>query len=72
MWDVLIWTGAGVTLIGLGLLLYCITKVARARKSGVDEEAMGAILQSVVAVNLGGLCLSAIGLMCVVLGIAFQ
>lgn len=72
MWDILIWAGAAVTVLGVGLLLYCILKVAKARKTHVDEKDMRAILQSVVAVNLGGLCLSAIGLMCVVLGIAFQ
>ncbi len=67
--DFLIWIGAAVTLIGLGLLVWCILRVARARKTGLDEEAMRAELRKVVPLNTGALFLSVIGLMLVVLGI---
>ena len=67
--DMLIWIGAAVTLIGLGLLVWCILRVARARKSGLDEDAMRAELRRVVPLNTGALFLSVIGLMLVVLGI---
>lgn len=67
--DGLIWTGAAVTLAGLGGLVWCIVKVAAARRAGLDDAALRARLQRVVALNLGALLLSAIGLMMVVAGI---
>lgn len=65
----LIWIGAVVTLIGLAGLIWCILKVQRARKKGLDDTALKAELQKVIAFNLGALLLSAIGLMMVVAGI---
>ena len=65
----LIWIGALVTLIGLAGLIWCILKVQGARKRGLDDEALKAEIQKVVALNLGALFLSAIGLMMVVVGI---
>ncbi len=65
----LIWIGALVTLLGLAGLIWCILKVQRARKKGLDDAALKAELQKVVALNLGALLLSAIGLMMVVVGI---
>ena len=65
----LIWIGAGLTLVGLAGLIWCIVIAARARKEGLDDEAMRARLQKVVVLNLGALAVSAIGLMTVVLGV---
>ena len=65
----LIWIGAAVTLLGLFGLIWCIVGVARARRAGLDDEAMKQKLQSVVALNMGALFLSVIGLMMVVIGI---
>ncbi|MEM7752730.1 MAG: hypothetical protein AAF230_04895 [Pseudomonadota bacterium] len=67
--EALIWIGALVTLIGLLGLIWCIVKVQRARKKGLDEDGLKAELQKVVALNLGALLLSAFGLMMVVVGI---
>lgn len=68
----LIWIGALVTLLGLAGLIWCILVVQKARKEGLDDAALKARLQKVVAMNMGALFLSAIGLMMVVLGIAFR
>lgn len=65
----LVWIGALVTLAGLAGLVWCILRVARAKRQGLDDEGLKAELQKVVALNLGALCLSAIGLMMVVIGI---
>ncbi|MCV2865246.1 hypothetical protein [Defluviimonas sp. WL0075] len=65
----LIWTGAAVTLLGLAGLVACIVTVATARRAGLEEAALRAKLQRVIAWNLGALLLSAIGLMMVVVGI---
>ena len=67
--EILIWSGAAITLLGLIGLIWCIVKVSRARKQGRDDEALKAELQKVVALNLGALLLSAFGLMMVVVGI---
>jgi len=61
--------GTVITLLGLCGLMYCIVSVVRARRSGLDEAAMKAKLQGIVALNLGALAVSAIGLMCVILGV---
>ncbi len=67
--EVLIWIGAGLTVVGLVGLIWCIVIAARARREGLDDEAMRARLQKVVALNLAALGVSAIGLMTVVLGV---
>ena len=67
--DWLVWTGAAVTLCGVAMLLYCIVRVVRARRAGLDDAALKARLQSVVALNLGALAVSAIGLMLVIVGL---
>lgn len=65
----LVWSGAGVSVIGLLGLVWCIMKVRRAKRANLDDDAMRATLQSVIPVNLGALFLSVIGLMMVVVGI---
>ena len=73
MFEILIWGGATITLIGLALLMWCILRVAKARKlHSDDEEALRTAMQSVVPANLGALFLSAIGLMMVVIGVLFS
>jgi len=67
--DWMIWTGAAITLVGLVALVWCILLVARARRADLDEAAMKARLQSLVALNMGALAVSAIGLMLVIIGI---
>ena len=67
--EALIWIGAALTLIGLVGLVACIVIAMRARKEGLDDDQMKARLQKVVALNLGALAVSAIGLMTVVLGV---
>lgn len=67
--ETLIWIGAAVTLAGIGLLLWCVLAIARARKAGLPDAELRAKLRRVVALNFGALILSAIGLMMVVIGI---
>jgi hypothetical protein len=67
--QVLIWAGAALTVLGLLGLVYCILRAARAKRAGLDNAAMRAELQKVVAINLGAVGLSALGLAAVVAGI---
>ncbi len=70
--EILVWAGAAVSLVGLGGLIWCITRVWRARRAKVGEEAMRKVLQKVLPVNTGALFLSVIGLIMVVLGILLR
>ena len=67
--EALIWIGAALTLIGVLGLGWCVLIAVRARREGLDEDAMRERLQRVVAINLAALGISAIGLMTVVLGL---
>jgi hypothetical protein len=65
----LIWPGAGLTLLGLVGLAWAVAQVARARRARLDDAGLRAVLRRAVAINLGALGISALGLMMVVLGI---
>ena len=65
----MIWGGAALTLLGLAGLGYCVLRVMRARRAGLTEDALREELRRVVALNLGAVALSALGLMAVVAGI---
>ena len=67
--DILIWLGAALSLTGLGGLVYCIVRVARARKAGLSDEDLREEVKKVVPLNMGALFVSVIGLMLVILGI---
>lgn len=69
IFEVLIWGGASLSLIGLLGLVWCILYVARARRANLSETGMRAKLQKALPMNLAALFLSAIGLMLVILGI---
>ncbi|OED49989.1 hypothetical protein [Leisingera sp. S232] len=69
MFEYIVWTGAAVSVTGLLGLIWCIVKVARARRQKLDDEALRAAVQSVLPYNLGALLLSVLGLMLVMVGI---
>lgn len=68
--DLLIWPGAGLTLMGVAVLAWCVVRGLKLRRGGLPDEALRAGLQRVVAVNMAGLGLSVLGLMLVILGIS--
>ncbi|RBI74512.1 hypothetical protein DQW77_07465 [Roseovarius sp. TE539] len=70
--EILIWMGASVSLAGLAGLVWCIVKVWKARKAGLADSDLRAVLRNVVPVNSAALFLSVIGLMMVVIGILLQ
>ena len=67
--EYLVWIGAMITLLGVAGLVWCVSIALRAKRQGLDENALKSKLQRVVAINLGALLLSAFGLMMVVVGI---
>ncbi|MEM5543508.1 hypothetical protein WNY61_12245 [Sulfitobacter sp. AS92] len=70
IFDLMVWGGAGLSLLGLLGLGWCIIKVSRAKRAQLDDEAMRIVLRKVVPLNMGALFLSVIGLMMVILGIS--
>lgn len=70
--DVLIWSGATLSLLGLIGLIYCIVRVAKARKAKLSDEQLREEVKRVVPLNLGALFVSVFGLMMVVMGIYFS
>ena len=67
--QILIWVGATLTLLGVALLFWCVLQVMRARRDAKSDDELRARMQKAVALNLGALGLSVLGLMIVVLGI---
>ena len=67
--ELLVWIGAGITLLGLAGLGVCIAGAARARGEALDDAAMKARLQKLLAWNLASVGTAGIGLMCVVVGL---
>lgn len=67
--DMLIWAGTGVSLIGLAGLVWCIVQAARAKRAGLDDDALRDRLKQIVVINMGALFVSVIGLMMVVAGV---
>lgn len=69
MYEIMIWAGAVLSLLGLAGIVWCILRVNRARKAGLDDEALRAAVAAVLPVNLAALFLSMFGLMLVVVGV---
>ncbi|MDO5658904.1 MAG: hypothetical protein Q4G36_11360 [Paracoccus sp. (in: a-proteobacteria)] len=72
VFDWLIWGGAALTLAGLIGIVWCIIAVTRAKRAGLEGEAFQARMRGVVAVNMGALFLSMLGLMGVVAGLMLR
>ncbi len=67
--QMLVGIGAILTLLGVAGLIWCVLIAVRARRESLSDADLKNRLQKVVALNMGALALSAIGLMCVVLGL---
>jgi hypothetical protein len=67
----MIWAGVGATLAGVAGILWCVIDIGRAKRAALPDDALRARLRRAVAVNLGALGTSALGLALVVAGILF-
>lgn len=67
--DWLIIIGAILSLVGLVGLVASALQVMKAKKSGLEDDALKAKMQKALILNMGALALSALGLMVVVVGI---
>lgn len=69
--EIMIWIGSGLTVMGLIGIVWCIMAARAAKQDMDDEAALRARMQRIVAVNMGALVVSALGLMLVVIGVFF-
>lgn len=69
MYDIMIWTGAGLSLLGLAGILWCILRVARAKRARLADEELRAEIAAAMPINMAALFVSVIGLMLVVIGV---
>ncbi|MCI2394013.1 hypothetical protein [Aliiroseovarius sediminis] len=70
--DWLIIIGAILSLVGLVGLLASAVRVMKAKRENLDDAALRERVQKAMALNMGGLALSVIGLMCVILGVSLS
>ncbi|MGA1233574.1 MAG: hypothetical protein EBR73_06565 [Rhodobacteraceae bacterium] len=68
--EILVWVGAGISVVGLIGLVWCIAKVASAKRAGLSDEALRDAVKRVVPINMGALMLSVLGLMMVIVAIS--
>lgn len=69
MFDIIVWIGAGLSVLGMVGLVWSIIRVAGAKRRATSDEELRAAVQKALPLNLGALFLSVIGLMLVIVGI---
>lgn len=69
MFEIIVWVGVALSVLGLAGLIWSIIRVVRARRAGLADEELRAAVAAVLPLNLGALFLSVIGLMLVMLGV---
>lgn len=67
--EIVVWIGAGLSVVGLCGIVYSIVAVTRAKRANLPDEELRARIAKVLPVNLGALLISVIGLMAVVIGV---
>lgn len=68
---VLLGAGIAVTLAGLGLLALFVIKVLGIKNRGLEGAEMSKAMQGLIPLNLGAVCLSAVGLIMVIMALFF-
>lgn len=69
VFEIVIWGGTALSVLGLLGLAWCIITVIRAKRRNLPDDEMRAVLQRVLPLNLGALLLSVLGLMLVATGV---
>jgi len=72
IFDMIIWGGAVISLIGLIGIVWCIIHVSRSKRANLADDEIKDVLKTVLPLNLGALLMSFLGLMIVGVGIAFS
>jgi hypothetical protein len=69
LFEILVWVGTALSLLGLAGLIWSIVKVALAKRAALDDAQLRAEIRAALPLNLGALFLSVIGLMMVIVGV---
>ncbi|WP_298492235.1 hypothetical protein [uncultured Maritimibacter sp.] len=67
--DWMIWIGAAISVVGLLGLVTSAMRVVKAKRAGLDDDALRDAVKSAMVLNFGALMLSAFGLILVVVGV---
>lgn len=67
--EVIVWIGAGLSVLGLCGIVYSIVAVTRAKRAGLPDEELRARISRILPINLIALFVSMIGLMAVIVGV---
>ncbi len=67
--EIVVWIGAGLSVLGLGGIIYSIVAVIRAKRAQRSDEELRACISKVLPINLVALLVSMIGLMAVIIGV---
>lgn len=67
--EIVVWSGAALSVIGLVGIVYSIIAVARAKRAALPDAELRARISKILPVNLIALFVSVIGLMAVIVGI---
>lgn len=67
--ELLIWSGAAISVAGLAAIIWCIFRIRALRAQDLDDDALRTALMRLVPVNMGALLGSVLGLMMIVFGI---
>jgi len=67
--EIVVWSGAALSVIGLVGIVYSIIAVARAKRAGLPDAELRARISKILPINLIALFVSVIGLMAVIVGI---
>ena len=65
----LVWSGAGISAVGLAGIVWCIVAVARARRARLPDSELRERLRRAVTVNMAAFLTSMLGLSMVVVGL---
>lgn len=68
--EVLVWIGAGLSLLGLAGVIWSMVRVARARGRNLPDEELRAVMRAMLPWNIGALFVSVLGLLTVMVGLA--
>lgn len=67
--EILIYIGVALSVIGLVGLVMSAVRVMRAKKAGLDDDALRDAVRRAMVLNFGALMLSAFGLILVIVGV---
>jgi hypothetical protein len=68
--EILVWIGAGLSLMGLAGVIWSMVKVARAKGRNLPDAELREVMRAMLPWNIGALFVSVLGLVMVTVGLA--